>query len=77
MIFTFLRYQKTPKLLVLLFQSTQVSDSPKEKDSPDTPQGAYMEMGEEGDKAKDTYALFGEDWLQNRTGKKLFQEADS
>lgn len=55
-----------------------MSDSPKGKDSPDATQGSYMEIREEGDKAKDKYALFGEDWLQNRTGKKkLFQEADS
>lgn len=76
MISTFLRYQKIPKLLVLWFQRTQASDSPKWKNSPDNPQGTYMEMGEEGDKAKDKYALFGEDWLQNRTGK-LFQEVNS
>lgn len=63
MTFTFLRYQKIPKLLVLWFQNTQASDNPKRKDSPDAPQGSYMEMGEGGDKAKDKYALFGEDWL--------------
>lgn len=76
-IYLFLIYKKISELLVLWFQSTQASDNPKGKDSPGTPQDAYMEMGEEGDKAKDKYAFFGEDWLQNRTGKELFQETDS